>query len=144
MNEVFATRPAATICQYQRQRFDHALLSSVRGLHTDQLGAETEANVQGGGSGLSLTALPDGTGLHIDGEADLATRAALHAALSALDAEVVHLRLAGLRFIDAGCLTEIMALAQPPRHLVLHDPPRIMQRMMDLMWPGNAVEKWSP
>ncbi|MGE5131423.1 MAG: STAS domain-containing protein [Gemmatimonadota bacterium] len=98
----------------------------------------------GGPGGLAIGALPDGAGLRLAGDADLASLGRLRAALAALPASggTIHLDLSELRFIDVAAARELMAITQsaPARRLVLHDPPPSLRRIVSLLWPGSQAE----
>lgn len=131
VGEVFATRPAAAICQYDRRLFDAGTLAATLGLHT----RESEPR-----PALEVEPLSGGRGLRLCGEADLAARGRLQEALSELAGPVIHLWLDGLRFMDACSLGELLNLAAPPRRVVLHDPPNVVRRMLDLLPPNDGLE----
>lgn len=93
---------------------------------------------------LEVTVLADGQRVRIAGEVDMSTLHRLRAGLSGLPpacGEVLHLHLAGLRFIDVAGARELVLLAQRrARRLVLHDPPRTLRRLIFLIWPDATVE----
>lgn len=93
--------------------------------------------------GLTISLLHGRIGLRLAGDVDMSNRDQLHSALAALpDTATVHLELSGLRFIDVAGTRELIALVQcePHPHLVLHDPPSALRRIIALLWPGNDVE----
>jgi anti-anti-sigma regulatory factor len=84
------------------------------------------------------------TGLRLVGEVDVSNRPVLRQALAACDgADEVHLHLGELQFIDVAGATELVhhaAALGPARRMVLHDPPRMLPRMIDLLWgPQRAI-----
>jgi hypothetical protein len=92
---------------------------------------------------LRIDFLEDVAGLRLTGEADLCGVESLRAALAALppEATIIHLELAGLRFIDVGSTRELVELARkaPRPRFVLHSPPPMLTRMIDLLWPPGAI-----
>lgn len=95
------------------------------------------------GDGLTIEVLPGDAGLRLAGDADMASIGRLRAALARLPAgQPVQLELAGLRFADVAGTREMMAvtLAQPPRRLVLRDPPPSLRRIIGLLWRPSQVE----
>lgn len=97
---------------------------------------------------LTVTPLTGVTGLSVTGEVDVLTRDAFAAALDALlpRGGDIHLHLRRLAFIDIGGAAVIAtrALCLPPdRHVVLHDPPPELRRLIGLMWsdlPGIELD----
>jgi hypothetical protein len=133
---VFADQPAAALCQYDRRLFDTGTTNSTTGLHTQRLVTTLDRPRT-----AAITPLADTQGLRLAGEFDMTARTSLQAALSGLtDVPEVHLELAELQFVDAGCVTELMRLARPPRRLTLHDPPPLLLRLVDLLAPNGDVE----
>lgn len=136
VNAVFADRPATALCQYDRRLFDATTAASTAGLHKHRLLTSLVRPRT-----ATITQLPDRCGLRLAGELDMTARTSLHAALTDLvEAPEIHLELAGLRFVDAGCVTEMMRLARPPRRLTLHDPPPVLLRLVDLLAPNGDLE----
>lgn len=131
VGEVFATRPAAAICQYDRRLFDHTTLAATVGLHTRRPESQPALDVE---------PLPGGGGLRLRGEADLAVHEQLRQALNGLAGPVIHLWLDGLRFMDVCSLGELLNVAAPPRRVVLHDPPTVVRRMLSLLPPRDGLE----
>lgn len=127
VGELFATRPAAAICQYDRSRFDRTTLAATVGLHNRQLRAAEPP----------LTIIRSEHSLRLIGAADLAGQAQLRTALGALDDDRVHLDLRELTFMDVCCLNELLRLRA---RLVLHDPPSVVTRMLNLLGCRDAVE----
>jgi hypothetical protein len=92
---------------------------------------------------LDVTQLIDGAGLRLAGWADLLSAGVLARAIAALPPiPVIHLELAGLAFIDARAVRELVirARAPAPRLLVLHDPPRDLLAIVALVWPDAAPQ----
>jgi hypothetical protein len=93
---------------------------------------------------LRIAPLADRVGLRLEGEADISTQTELRRALAGLpaDAGVIHLELAGLRFIDVICTRELMSLLKqhPEVRLILHSPPATLRGMIGLLWPGSRIE----
>ncbi len=138
VGEVFSTRPAA-VCQYDTRLFDATVLDRAARLHPHALADRAEDAEQ-----LSIGPLSDRVGLRLTGEVHLGTRNQLRHALDALPAQTgeLHLELAGLRFIDCRGVADLVACTQthPQRRLVLHDPPRIFCRVVDMLWPDVELE----
>ena len=93
---------------------------------------------------LTIRPLQDRTGLMLAGEADITSRAMLHAALAALPAEStgeIHLDLTGLRFIDVSCTRELIAIADrhPAVRLIGHNPPPSLLRITALLYPEARI-----
>jgi anti-anti-sigma factor len=101
------------------------------------------------GAVLQISRLCCGVGLRLDGEVDLSTAGKLGQALAELAAMNgdVKLELAGLRFIDlsgATVLANFAARLGTDRRLVLQDPPVMLRRMIDLLWPQQSCMLMSP
>lgn len=91
------------------------------------------------GGQLKVVPLVGRAGLRLAGEVDLATRALF---VREFDAQLggtddVHLELSELSFIDVGGVTALatraLALANG-RRLVLHHPPPMLRRILDVLW----------
>ena len=83
-------------------------------------------------------------GFRLTGEIDLATIDVLATALSghAAAGDDLHLELGQLRFIDVTATRMLVDAARrldPPARVVLHDPPRVLRRMLDLVWPHDRA-----
>ena len=128
---VFATRPAAAVCRYDRRLVDRTTLAAAIGLHTRRPAAS---------SPMEIERLPGGQGLRVFGEADLAVRGQLRQAVNGMAGPVIHLWLGGLRFMDVCALGELLNLTSPPRRVVLHDPPKVVRRMLSLLPPNDHLE----
>jgi anti-anti-sigma regulatory factor len=88
---------------------------------------------------LTLTPLAGLPGLRLAGEVDVTSWNALETALRALPASQgdLHLELTQLRFIDAHGATTLVRTAQglgTGRSLVLHNPPSVLRRLLELLW----------
>lgn len=143
IGEVLAGLPAATLCQYDRYRFDVATMVTLTGMHAAVLGAvqvdeqltcrplDGLAGLDGPpGSGLS--------GLRLVGEIDLATRelftTALDEAMSG--AGDLHLDLSELTFIDIGGVQVMLSSAErlwPSRRIILHWAPPSLKIALHLL-----------
>jgi hypothetical protein len=90
-------------------------------------------------SPLTVTVLTGCAGLRLTGEADLAGLDVLRSAIAVLPsgAQVIHLKLAALDFIDVCATRELVALAGRPSRpwVILHHPPRVLARLINLAWP---------
>lgn len=93
---------------------------------------------------LTITFLPEGTGVRLAGDVDLTNHDRLRHALASFpaSAEAIHLDLAELRFIDVAGAREVVRLTEnrPAPRLILHDPPRTLRRLISLLWPAAQVE----
>jgi anti-anti-sigma factor len=89
---------------------------------------------------LLVEALPDRCGVRVVGEVDVTVRDSWRATLAALadgDGDV-HLDLSALTFIDVQGVAELVELADglgEERQMVLHQPPRALRQVMDVLWP---------
>lgn len=132
VQDVLATRPAVAICQYDLRYFAPRDTAAITPLHSHSLQFEPRA-------ALRVDLLSEPVGLKLDGEVDLFNRGELREALSALpdDAPEVHLLLSRLRFIDVAAAGELARFARSHERcrVVLHDPPRLLRKMIDLLWP---------
>jgi hypothetical protein len=90
-------------------------------------------------AGFAVSPLSARTGLRLSGQADLCTVDLLQQAIAALPpgADEIHLQLACLEYIDVAATRELVALAvRPPcPRLVLHYPPPVLLRLLQLCWP---------
>lgn len=94
---------------------------------------------------LTIRWLAGRRGLLLDGEADINSRSVLRGALRALLFDgpgEIHLDLAGLTFIDVSCTRELVTLTQFPHRarVILHNPPRSLQRIITLACPDTSIE----
>ncbi|MBB5896183.1 STAS domain-containing protein [Kutzneria kofuensis] len=89
---------------------------------------------------LRVEALPDQVGVRVAGEVDATVRDSWHATLAPLvdvDGDI-HLDLSALTFIDVRGVAELVELAHglgEERQMVLHQPPRVLRQVMDVLWP---------
>jgi anti-anti-sigma factor len=94
---------------------------------------------------LRVEALRSQVGVRVAGEVDASVRDGWHAALAPW-ADVdddIHLDLSALTFIDVRGVAELVELAQSPgkqRQVVLHQPPRVLRQVMDVLWP--EASRW--
>ncbi|MFC6882601.1 MULTISPECIES: STAS domain-containing protein [Actinomadura] len=96
--------------------------------------------------GLQLQPLTELVGVRAVGEVNITNRTAWEGTLAELpstpsDPPVVHLELAELTSVDAGGAAAVAAVAQrlaPEGRVVLHDPPRALTRILEVLWPGTA------
>lgn len=139
VSEVFATRPAAAVGQYDRRRFDAAALAGALEAHPhvwDPVTAHDE--------GLSVRPLTDRVGLRLDGEIDMTNRGQLRRALAELPttATEIHVELTGLRFIDAAGCAELLAAAsgEHRRLVVLHNARGVVRRLIEVLKLDSDVE----
>jgi ABC-type transporter Mla MlaB component len=104
------------------------------------------AEVQRAVPSLTLTPLDDPPGLRLAGEVDVSSWSALEGALRSLPAGAgdLHLELAQLSFIDAHGATTLVRAAErlgTGRSLVLHNPPSVLRRLLELLWPDVETIK---
>lgn len=142
IGEVLAGSPAATLCQYDRYRFDVATMVTLTGMHAAVLGS-----VQVGEQltcrpldGLSGSGLPgsDLSGLRLVGEVDLATREIFTTALDEAMSSTgdLHLDLSELTFIDIGGVQVMLRSAErlwPSRRIFLHWSPPSLKIALHLL-----------
>ena len=88
---------------------------------------------------LRVVPLVEHAGVRLIGDVDLSSWALLEAAMCPFIAARgdVHLELAQLRFVDAHGASILVLTAQrlgEGRRIVLHDPPRVLKRLLDLLW----------
>ena len=105
-------------------------------------GQARPAETADGPGTLAITPLASGDGLRIDGEIDLSAREPFGRALAALPGGDVHLHLGGLRFIDAAGARALLTCAgrlAPGGRLLLHDPPYVLTRIIELTCPATQA-----
>jgi anti-anti-sigma regulatory factor len=96
---------------------------------------------QSGGT-LQVRPLADRTGWQAVGEVSLTTRPAWERALGCLaqqEAEVCHLELSAVTFVDVAGVSALAVAAQglPEGHrIMLEQPPAALGRVLDMFWPG--------
>ncbi|WP_328406151.1 STAS domain-containing protein [Streptomyces sp. NBC_00390] len=89
--------------------------------------------------------LADRTGWRAAGEITLATCPAWEQTLDRLalrDAEVCHLELSAVTFIDVAGVSALAVTAQElpaGRRIVLDQPPATMRRLLEMFWPDLAA-----
>jgi anti-anti-sigma regulatory factor len=90
---------------------------------------------------LKVSYLIDRVGLRLAGDVDISSVDVIHSAIAALPAGAteIHLEVAELEFIDVSAVRELVALTSAPSgpQLILHDPPPVLQRLIDLIWPTS-------
>jgi anti-anti-sigma regulatory factor len=110
--------------------------------------AAGEPSDQGGQ--LKIVPLVGRAGLRLAGELDLATRALFERELDAqlrIGSGDVHLELAELEFIDVGAVSLLATRAVglgDGRRMLLHRPPPVMCRILDLFWGGVSEIEVEP
>ncbi|MGH3796284.1 MAG: MEDS domain-containing protein [Pseudonocardiaceae bacterium] len=133
VGEVLAGSPAATLCQYDRYRFDPDTMVALTGAHVALVGkVKTPVSEE-----LRISPLAGLPGLRLAGEIDLSTRDLLIAALDTVPngAGDLHLELSDLTFIDNGGVQVILRAAErlgPGSRMVLYRPPRLMTMALRL------------
>lgn len=138
VDEMIATNGMSAMCGYDRRTAAEALpaLALVHPLR--HAADETDA------PGLYFD--PDQGRWHLAGEIDLAVDCVLRSALAWLVRVTpgqadLHLDLRAVEFIDVRGVHALIAVADelaPSRHLVLHDVPAVLRRILDLAWTGSA------
>lgn len=146
IGDVLAGSPAATLCQYDRYRFDAATMATLTGMHAVVVGTVQV------GEQLTCSPLDGLPGLRLAGEIDLATREVLTAALDDAMSGTgdLHLELSELTFIDGGGVQVMLRSAErlwPSRRLILHWPPPSLRIALHLLWDApnliNAEGGWA-
>lgn len=144
VNEVCATRPVTTLCQYDRRDFDVPRLTEFVGLHPKVVSTPMVFEM----GLLRIVAVPSGSGaeqqvwLRLSGEADVSAGDALEQALVLAGASGtgdVHVDLADMRFIDVRAARQFTQAARglrSDRRLVLHNAPPVVRRLIGLCWPA--------
>ncbi len=96
---------------------------------------------------LQVRPLADRTGWQAAGEISLSTRPAWERALGCLaqqDAEVCHLELSAVTFVDVAGASALAVAAQglpEGRRIMLEQPPASLGRVLDMFWPDlRSVE----
>jgi hypothetical protein len=106
--------------------------------------APTQPVVPVSRAGFAVSPLSARTGLRLSGQADLCSVDLLHQAIAALPsgADEIHLQLASLEYIDVAATRELVRLTARPScpRLVLHYPPPVMLRLLQLCWPGARAQ----
>ncbi|MGH3912021.1 MAG: MEDS domain-containing protein [Pseudonocardiaceae bacterium] len=133
IGEILAGSPAATLCQYDRYRFDAATMITLTEMHAAVMGT-----VQGGEQ-FTCSPLDELPGLRLAGELDLATRDAFITALEEAmsDTDDLHLELSELTFVDSGGAQVMLRFAErlpSGNRIVLHWPPPSLRIALDLLW----------
>ncbi|HEX2301240.1 MAG TPA: MEDS domain-containing protein [Pseudonocardiaceae bacterium] len=128
--------PAATLCQYDRHRFDANTMAALAGAHAAMVGSAAMPHE----AGLSCVPLTwPAPGLRLVGEVDLSNHDVLRTALDAamVGTEDLHLELSELTFIDHGGTRILIRAAHrlgPARRLVLHQPPLSLSVGLMMSW----------
>ncbi|MDK1344929.1 STAS domain-containing protein [Streptomyces sp. 378] len=97
------------------------------------------------GALLQINPLPDSSGLGAMGEISVNTRTVWQQALEQLverRADVLHVDLSRVRFVDVAGVTDLAITAQclsEGQRIVLHRPPAQLPRILELFWPGLAA-----
>lgn len=96
------------------------------------------------GAVLRIDPLPDSSGVGAIGEISMNTRSVWQQALNQLverRADVLHVDLSRVRFVDVAGVTDLAVTAQrllEGQRIVLHRPPPQLPRILELFWPGIA------
>jgi hypothetical protein len=113
-------------------------------------GLQWDLGADGSAPPLTVSPMADRTGLILSGEADISSRGDVRSAVASLPAQAgeIHFELGGLRFIDISTLRELLVAARRPGQpkVVLHDPPPMLQQLLELVWgegdPQLEVRFW--
>jgi STAS domain len=101
-------------------------------------GLQWDLGADGSAPPLTVIPLANRTGLTLSGEADISSRGDVRSAVASLPVQAgeIHFELGGLRFIDISTLRELLVAARRPGQpkVVLHDPPPMLQQLLDLVW----------
>ena len=132
LDEMLTCSPLVVLCGYDRHRLDTASTATLCFVHPlRHPAAPSGHDGMYAGSG----------GWHLSGELDLRTLDPLEVALSALPTSGdVHLRLDELRYCDAASIRALILQAdrmQPTGRLVVHNPPELFVRALEVGWPGE-------
>ncbi|MEV6759599.1 STAS domain-containing protein [Streptomyces sp. NPDC051105] len=93
------------------------------------------------GAVLQIDPLPDRSGLGAIGEISMNTRSVWQQALNQLverRADVLHMDLSRVRFVDVAGVTDLAVTAQrlpEGQRIVLHGPPPQVPRILEHFWP---------
>lgn len=131
VDSMIAQSPMTALCGYDARHVDLAAARVLSFVHPSCNHGDHRPNA-------SLHA--DGHGRwRLTGEVDLAGLAELEVALTAIPADRdLHLGVEALEFIDVAGVRALISLARrlgPDRRLVVHEPPQILRRILDLGWP---------
>ncbi len=133
-DQMTAGSPIAVMCGYDRRvvsTADAALLRFVHPAHRHPGATEAGERLYADGMG----------GWRLTGAVDWTTADQLQTALAAVPGPGdVHLNLDRLRLCDAAAtriVIEAAARLHPTARLVLHDPPYLLRRVLDIGWPGD-------
>lgn len=95
---------------------------------------------------VRVVALTERAGVAVSGDIDLVAQPVWQQVLDELvscDAEVVHLDLGGLDFVDVRGATRLVdaarRLAADGRRLVVHQPPASLRRVLEILWPDTST-----
>jgi anti-anti-sigma regulatory factor len=136
VGELFRARSAVALCQYDATRCDPHLLETMRDLHGHVVrNALVSANKL-----LRIVPLADDqhgdSWLKVIGEADLSSSTLLQAGLDELGHGDLHLDLGRLQFVDLRGVDALRGLADAlrplQRRLILHNPPAMLRRIVEL------------
>ncbi|KOU56886.1 anti anti sigma factor [Streptomyces sp. MMG1533] len=96
---------------------------------------------------LTVSPLPERSGLRVTGEVGLATHEAWERVLEQAvreDEDIYYLELSSVTFVDVAGAGALVAAAQrlgDGRRIVLDRPPGALQRVLEMFWPGlSAIE----
>jgi len=130
VEDVFASRPAAALCQYDSREFPHERVTGLCGRHPHvaQRPAVSENEL------LRVHRLAEPGWLRVSGEADLSGAELLRDEVARTEGDV-HLDVRRLRFADVCGLRPLADLARD-RRLVLHEPPASVRRVLTLLKPS--------
>ncbi|MEU0737959.1 STAS domain-containing protein [Streptomyces sp. NPDC006134] len=106
---------------------------------------EAPSGAVGAAPGLTVSPLTGRAGVRAAGEVGLSTRDTWEHALEQAVREgedVYYLELSGVTFVDVAGVGALVAAAQrlpAGGRLVLHRPPPVVQRVLELFWPDQSA-----
>lgn len=127
-------RPAAALCQYDARRLAPHSLDAVIEAHDARLVPSLDGQLR------EVEVLPGGRHLALRGQFDLMNLTALTAAIDqvAMASGTRHVWAGDLEFIDVQSVRELLRLYTGPGSLVIHQPPRLLSKILSFCWPHAA------
>jgi ABC-type transporter Mla MlaB component len=91
---------------------------------------------------MSITRMPDGSGLKISGSLDRTTVPAVEQALRRATGMTrpLNLDLAELDFVDVGVTTALVCYARTHGGLIVHHPPKCLRRILQICFPNEPLD----
>lgn len=129
VNEVFAARPVAALCQYSRRAFSTADMAAAMSAHPCEASSP----------GVHVLVLGEGPRLSLVGEADAFSAGALEQVLTSIahPGSRLQLELGGLRFVDTAIGRLLVGLGQkvtPGGTVSIHHAPVTLKKIFDIGW----------